>query len=527
MAEAIRLLDSSGSRVLDSVSTEYEDSFCLEAFADLIEYHAESEPKGRKAFIIARVQTWDPKQPEKAFYSYYNAYQLNKILFQTQIYLGKKLIHRLHVLNPLTNTDIIGNVQYFMVKGSGSFDESVKASSKPEDAKLNVNAPLKTVETNIEASIAKTTAGAKRTPLKLPPPITTAKAGSDFDNSMPLPSPAVKEIESGVSATWTRTAPVVVDISSEIDSGGDMERRKSNFTGFLRRVSQMATPRSIPADHVYTATSPNKTGEPTSKDASAEAVLPPPSQQRRLTSVTPKDIEGFSKAPGTPIRLAQNGISPQSTKLVPAGNITRFCVPLSPSDLSTLTPKTAKSRRRSLSYANSVNASGSSASYSEWLAMVAAEKAQGSMVEDYDIVSPFSAGATFSPKSATIVEVEEEINEKPFFDAAHNNAAPKPVRTFDAVLFATDNDFLESARVRSIFKQNALHPDDAVLFEMKPFTGSEVDSPVVVIVEDNPACEFCYPSPSTLSRASPCMQTFHRIKCYIAALLLILAMFFL
>ncbi|KAI8834298.1 hypothetical protein BC829DRAFT_70821 [Chytridium lagenaria] len=108
----------SGSRVLDSVSTEYEDSFCLESFGDLITYHAESEPKGEKAFIIARVQTWDPKQPDKAFYSYYDAFQLNKILFQTQVYLGKKLIHRLHVLNPLTNTDIIGNVQYFMVKGS-------------------------------------------------------------------------------------------------------------------------------------------------------------------------------------------------------------------------------------------------------------------------------------------------------------------------------------------------------------------------------------------------------------------------
>lgn len=63
------------------------------------------------------MQTWDHKQPDRAFYSYYHAHHLNKILFQTQIYLTKKLIHRLHVLNPLTNTDIIGNVLYFMVVG--------------------------------------------------------------------------------------------------------------------------------------------------------------------------------------------------------------------------------------------------------------------------------------------------------------------------------------------------------------------------------------------------------------------------
>lgn len=78
---------------------------------------------GSKCFIIARVQTWDHKKPDKAYYSYYNAYHINKILFRTQMYMGKKLIHRLHVLNPLTNTDIIGHVQYFMVRRKTKADE--------------------------------------------------------------------------------------------------------------------------------------------------------------------------------------------------------------------------------------------------------------------------------------------------------------------------------------------------------------------------------------------------------------------
>ncbi|KAI8834299.1 hypothetical protein BC829DRAFT_407161 [Chytridium lagenaria] len=146
-----------------------------------------------------------------------------------------------------------------------------------------------------------------------------------------------------------------------------------------------------------------------------------------------------------------------------------------------------------------------------------AERRNGNIKEDYD-ASPFSQSNVFSPKSATIKEVDED-EEKPSaspFQGA-NVVKERPIQTFDAVLFATDNDFLESSRIRSIFKQNA----------MKEFTGVEVaESPVIIIVEDNPACEFCYPSPATLNRATPLMRTFHRTKCYIAAFLLILAMFF-
>lgn len=129
----IRLLDSDGIELIDSISPDYgkkvkprlfflkrqtsllEDSFSLETFGRLSQIHWETPPEGKRSFIIARVQTWDHRQPDKAFYSYYNAFHLNKILFQTQVYMKRRLIHRLHVLNPLTNTDIIGDVKYFIV----------------------------------------------------------------------------------------------------------------------------------------------------------------------------------------------------------------------------------------------------------------------------------------------------------------------------------------------------------------------------------------------------------------------------
>ena len=44
--EFIRLMDAQRSTVLDSVATEYEDSFCLESFADLIKSAAEAEGGG-------------------------------------------------------------------------------------------------------------------------------------------------------------------------------------------------------------------------------------------------------------------------------------------------------------------------------------------------------------------------------------------------------------------------------------------------------------------------------------------------
>lgn len=75
----------------------------------------------------------DPKQPEKAFYSYYNAYQMNKILFQTQNYNDKRLLHRLFVLNPLTNSDIVGDVEYFKVEGL----EELDATSPVHPRELN------------------------------------------------------------------------------------------------------------------------------------------------------------------------------------------------------------------------------------------------------------------------------------------------------------------------------------------------------------------------------------------------------
>lgn len=110
MVQLIHLCDHGA--VIDSVPVDYDDAFTLDSFLDCCSNYHDAQ----KAFLIARVSTNDPKQPQKAFYSYYNAYQLNKILFRTQQVGARRMLHRLFVLNPLTNSDIIGEVEYFKVE---------------------------------------------------------------------------------------------------------------------------------------------------------------------------------------------------------------------------------------------------------------------------------------------------------------------------------------------------------------------------------------------------------------------------
>ena len=65
MTTLIRLLSPDNTTVVDSLSGDYEDSFTIESFSDSIKEHYDADPKNTKGFIIARVQTMDPKQPDK------------------------------------------------------------------------------------------------------------------------------------------------------------------------------------------------------------------------------------------------------------------------------------------------------------------------------------------------------------------------------------------------------------------------------------------------------------------------------
>ncbi|KAI9202797.1 uncharacterized protein BJ171DRAFT_398049, partial [Polychytrium aggregatum] len=86
------------------------DPFLLETLEALIESHA----KQGKSLILARVQTIDPAAPHRPVFFYYYAPSLNKVIFR-KYGRRQEYLFRLFALNPLTNTEIVGDVDYFMV----------------------------------------------------------------------------------------------------------------------------------------------------------------------------------------------------------------------------------------------------------------------------------------------------------------------------------------------------------------------------------------------------------------------------
>ncbi|KAJ3155381.1 hypothetical protein HDU86_004283 [Geranomyces michiganensis] len=535
MSAVIRLMDSSGVSVLDSVATDYEDSFSLETFGDLIEAHRASEPVGTKELIIARVQTWDHKQPERAYYSYYNAYHLNKILIKTQRYKGKRLIHRLHVLNPLTNTDIIGNVQYFHVQGpkkTVQLQETKEqaggeTSSGPQIIGTAEASDLGTpqeqldhaqahkeddVPTPIQA-VSRPDASPKKR--MVPPLIIQTAAPTGFlahGDGAPL-SPSVQEVERGMlTSTWTRSAPSAVEappdeddiLSEEAPSASTANRppqvrKRSIFAAMIspRRKSQ-ATTLAKTEEEGSSAQAP-----PAGSNDTADKRRPQSAgdirNQRPVTS-PPSHTAPMSAHPDlvtTPMP------APDETKVpAPAGQITRFAVPVPQSELGKVAPPTNRNRRRTLSFHNAVSTSGATnASFEDWLSMVHQEKrklqrkgpALESVGEEYDVVKPFGGrnrqsamkrarlgaiiASPIEPSTtgfsaldgelqndhtlplvpAVVKEDEGDEDEEEFGDLPS---------IYDAHLFATDIDFLESSKVRSIFRENALSADESKLFEL-------------------------------------------------------------
>ncbi|KAI9098206.1 hypothetical protein DFS34DRAFT_619947 [Phlyctochytrium arcticum] len=102
-AASISLLGSSVQGDLLPLSTE--EPFLLETLGTLIRNHKRQS----KTLILARVQAVDGK------FFYYSAHQLNKVIFRKY---GKnsEYLFRLYAMNPLTNTEIVGDVRYFAVE---------------------------------------------------------------------------------------------------------------------------------------------------------------------------------------------------------------------------------------------------------------------------------------------------------------------------------------------------------------------------------------------------------------------------
>ncbi|KNE63677.1 hypothetical protein AMAG_08774 [Allomyces macrogynus ATCC 38327] len=586
-AQIIRLLDANGTDLLDSVSGDYEDSFCLETFADLIKMHAAltidqakpktvdpagtiksgefvSLPPRPRCFILARVQTWDSKQPGRAYYSYYNAYHLNKILFQTQIYLKKKLIHRLHVLNPLTNTDIIGNVQYFMVQpkdapaaaGPSNVVKSAAITPASPDVVAG-NDPPKQPPALLAVDVERAAAVPSGI-ISAPTPSSRTTAATVFGRrrasgtQTPLPTPA----SASEPADWTINTQLVTELRDDDDrdaAEGEKPtkiRRKSRglvvpstvVAAAARRLSSAGRRLSVivggpnpmtvlaaigdrsesampitgaldnsDAHEAHLASSRMRHRSSSARDASPPKIAA--ASRGRAMSLTPDtgsgsgiagaaNVEIVSKPPDKPLNI-NNHRSHTVKVTVPRGTITRFAVPVPEVEMER--PPTPPRRRRGLSLSNSGHVDGDVWVKQLRTAVVRVQQQQQ----------------------------EQAIHEEPSASAMALDARAVAVDTYDAILVGTDNDYLESSKMRALFRDHAVTPDDVKLFEMPEYTGEEYvpdQSPTdadghvhhhhgtlpVVVFDDEGAemCAACYPTNEQLAVMSPTMRFVHKVKCH-------------
>jgi hypothetical protein len=286
--------------------------------------------------------------------------------------LKKKYIHRLHVLNPLTNTDIIGHVQYFKVQPK---------ISKQKDM---VPSPLEKPCIEISDCV----------------------------------SPSIAQVEKGELGNWTAGHHIVSE-----DTLPD-----NKLNEFVGKVLDKEKCIDVPASSVF---------------------RPKKSARSLSWNIT--------------IKIPDSNLVDNPTRIdVSPGQITRFAEVVPTEQVSALIPKTQKHQKRLLSYRNAISASGVPASFHEWARALKDHKE----VSDYDLVD--------------------------FSQLARSDRVPSPVTvesdTWDAVLFATDDDYLSSSAVRRIFLDNALNPEDSKLFEMKEYTGEEQPRRDVYIPEQ-PMCE--------------------------------------
>ena len=535
---------------------------------------------GTKHFILARVQTWDHKQPDRAFYSYYNAHHLNKLLFQTQIYLDKKLIHRLHVLNPLTNTDIIGNVVYFMVVGKskkmkdGSIvrianDESLHLPP-PQQISRTVDITVDILPSNNNAiNIVPPSPMVSNLPHLVDPMILNRYLHNQNPSSDENDHSTANDVS---NAGWTLASPVTGNHPDSVGAEtSKFSKRRSALQTITAAIGNRLSPHGSPNQTNFVPITDHQLEQPQLSDVKKfETETNPRSQLRVQTNFQSAAVNDSKMVPQS-ASIVETGsrkyamdqnpamqifstqttaqtprdtdslIKPRISTRVPAGQITLHGEPITPIQALSIVPPSAKSRRRSLSYMNALATSGSNgATLDDWQKMYQRDKratsAERRYDEDhnnnYDDVKPFGNGGAHDLDTVAENDMLELRKEPPVAVtfAAHiptpdNVNAVKEEYFYDAILLATDNDFLETSRIRAIFKENAVQPSDYQLFEMPPYTGENTynrgpyDGPNIPVT-----CKFCFPSEQQLRNSPTWVRLLHECKCYVLLIVLTLAL---
>jgi len=190
---------------------------------------------------------------------------------------------------------------------------------------------------------------------------------------------------------------------------------------------------------------------------------------------------------------------------IPVGTVTQFAKPVPQDQVLKIVPPTIKGRRRSLSYLNTLSATPkNNCSLREWLVYMKKESIKLNEEDekvnekmDYDAIDEtIDIGKKKQKEEADTSSSSSKTEEDNDKKETASVGSDLDLEVYDAVLFATDDDFLEKSKIRAIFKKNACVPEDAKLFEMPEFKGaSNLNDGQIILYDDAALCDICFPEP--------------------------------
>jgi hypothetical protein len=366
------------------------------------------------------------------------------------------------VLNPLTNTDIIGNVLYFLVKSKNIDPASTGKQIPPAPQsphlmeKLSPGPMRSPVAENQVLINLQVHCGENASPY-------SAKAKSPGGWSMiSIPNrqslPNLSE-NSGDEDSGDEKRKLILSMNSDTAHSPTTKSTEPLMGWTLAQAVSCIAPESIPSVVVTTSTNTavntitntgNKSPEGKSK-ATKRPQTRPGSPLKIQTQLDRPKSNGGSDL----LRLKSPGAAATAVKTPVHGVPSQFGNLLSPQQASAIAPPSARGRRRPFSYMNSLITSGDrDASLNDWCALLESDR----------------ESAPDSPDGPTAGEDNDTV--KPFKNMGDRQSpVAQPVEFYDAILFATDSDFLEQSACRATFKANAINMEEAQLLEMAPFNG--------------------------------------------------------
>jgi len=350
----------------------------------------------------------------------------------------------MHVLNPLTNTDIIGNVLYFQIE-----NDTTKGSTSQTLGKPLMSAQIASKEENVHLH-------------NTSEPVSPTVASNPKDSILPSHDPDQREDRAELPGGWTLAGPKVALAIGEAGEPAVPTRKTSVASYVSRKLSRGVVPNGFAPVSQTSQSDYTKNTSFASKKPKNLALQ----TLKTAATISPNSAPLPLMMRNGSLHLSQPA-SPRSP--ITAGHMTRFGIPISETDSTVKATPQYVSKMRS--YVNS--------------------------------------------PSPTLEKFTESITKgTPIY--------------FEALLLATDNDYLEQVGTRRVFAANALTPADVKLFEMPAYLGPDADT-----AAQAPNQEFqpeltgfagwCLPSPAQLAEYTGWQRTFHRNKCWVISLLVAIA----